>query len=65
MLRTLYTTDDYFRQVIIVFDNDVLLNDRITPIMEESKTILALPAIIGDDVANIEISTPEFQIYSH
>ena len=64
-LRTLYTTDDYFRQVVIVFDNDVLLNDRITPIMEESKTILALPAIIGDDVANIEIRTPEFQIYSY
>ena len=33
--------------------------------MEESKTILALPAIIGDDVANIEIRTPEFQIYSY
>lgn len=64
-LRTLYTTDDYFRQVVIVFDNDVLLNDRTTPIMEESKTILALPAIIGDDVANIEIRTPEFQIYSY
>ena len=64
-LKTLYNTDDYFKQVVIVFDNDVLLNDRITPIMKETKTILALPAIVGDDVANKEIRTPEFQIYSY
>ena len=64
-LRTLYTIDDYFRQVIIVFDNDVLLKDRITPIMEKSKTILALPAIVGDEVNNEEIRTPEFQIYNY
>ena len=49
-LKTLYTIDDYFRQVVIVFDNDVLLNDRIIPIMKESKTILALPAIIDNEV---------------
>lgn len=64
-LRTLYTIDDYFKQVIIVFDNDVLLKDRITPIMEESKTILALPAIVDDEVDNEEIRTPEFQIYNY
>ena len=64
-LRTLYTIDDYFRQVIIVFDNDVLLKDRITPIMEESKTILALPAIVDDEIDNEEIRTPEFQIYNY
>lgn len=64
-LRTLYTIDDYFRQVIIVFDNDVLLKDRITPIMEKSKTILALPAIVDDEVDNEEIRTPEFQIYNY
>ena len=33
--------------------------------MEEAKTILALPAALNDDVANIEIRTPEFQIYSY
>lgn len=64
-LRTLYTIDDYFRQVIIVSDNDVLLKDRITPIMEKSKTILALPAIVDDEVDNEEIRTPEFQIYNY
>lgn len=64
-LRTLYTIDDYFRQVIIVFDNDVLLKDRINPIMEKSKTILALPAIVDDEVDNEEIRTPEFQIHNY
>ena len=41
------------------------LKDRITPIMEKSKTILALPAIVGDEVNNEEIRTPEFQIYNY
>ena len=45
--------------------NDVVLNDRITPIMQNSKTILALPAIVGDDIANKEIRTPEFQIFNY
>ncbi|RHD69478.1 hypothetical protein DW783_23660, partial [Phocaeicola vulgatus] len=64
-LKTLYTIDDYFRQVVIVFDNDVLLNDRIIPIMKESKTILALPAIIDNEVNNAELRTPEFQVFNY
>lgn len=64
-LKTLYTIDDYFRQVVIVFDNDVLLNDRIIPIMKESRTILALPAIIDNEVNNAELRTPEFQVFNY
>ena len=59
------TPHDYFRQVVIVFDNDVLLNDRIIPIMKESKTILALPAIIDNEVNNAELRTPEFQVFNY
>ena len=33
--------------------------------MEKSKTILALPAIVDDEVDNEEIRTPEFQIYNY
>lgn len=64
-LRTLYTIDNYFKQVVIIFDNDVLLNDRIISIMEESKTILALPAMVDDEVNNAEMRTPEFQVFNY
>lgn len=64
-LRTLYTIDDYFRQVIIVFDNDVLLKDKMAPIMKESKTVLALPAIVSDEADGEEVRTPEFQVYNY
>lgn len=65
-LRALYLADDYFKQVVIIFDNDVLLREKIRPIIEEAKTIFVLPAVVLDDSKDDrDTRVPEYQVYMY
>ena len=46
-LKSLFKVDDYFKSVVIVFDNDVLVKDDTKKIIDENHNILVLPAIIS------------------
>lgn len=63
-LKALFKADDYFKSVIIVFDNDVMENDNAMRLIEENINIIALPALITE-VTTAEMRTPEYQIYNY
>ena len=66
-LKQLLQQDDYFKQIILVFDGDVLLKQDVLEIKKTTPTITILPAKIPSDVKNDEDErlTPEYQIYTY
>lgn len=65
-LKQLLQQDDYFKDLIVVFDGDVFLKQDIVDMKAKIPTIAILPARIPSDVsAEDERLTPEFQIYSY
>jgi predicted ATPase len=64
-LKSLFKVDDYFKSVIIIFDNDVLSKDETKKIVEENNNIIALPALIGEDGSEADKRTPEYQVYNY
>lgn len=63
-LRSLYHEDDYFKNVLIILDNDVLSNEIGENFINNYDTVLALPAVYNDDTSPDE-RTLEFQIYNY
>jgi ABC-type Mn2+/Zn2+ transport system ATPase subunit len=64
-LKSLFKVDDYFKSVVIVFDNDVLTKEATKKVVNENNNIIALPAILGEDNVEAEKRTPEYQIYNY
>lgn len=63
-LKALFKADDYFKSVIIVFDNDVMDKDDTKRLVEENSNVVALPALLAEDVT-ADMRTPEYQIYNY
>lgn len=64
-LKSLFKVDDYFKSVVIVFDNDVLVKDDTKKIIDENHNILVLPAIISANNIEADKRTPEYQTYNY
>lgn len=64
-LKSLFKVDDYFKSVVIVFDNDVLAKEDTKRVVDENKNILVLPAILGEENIEADKRTPEYQIYNY
>lgn len=60
-IRSLYSQDDYFKSVIIVFDADAVTNKYINDLTNEP-TIFVLPAVAQENTKQDEL-TPESQIF--
>lgn len=66
-LKQLLQQDDYFKEIIVVFDGDVLLKPEIVEMKNSIPTIVILPAVIPSDVKKDDDDrlTPEYQIYTY
>lgn len=66
-LKQLLQQDDYFKDIIVVFDGDVLLKQDVVEMKDEIPTITILPVKIPSDVKTEEDDrlTPEYQIFSY
>ncbi len=62
-LYQLYSKDDYFKTLVIVFDADVLMEEEIKPLISSEKTVLCLPSS-STETEDKEMLTPEYQIYN-
>lgn len=63
-LKSLYKADNYYRSVIIVFDNDVICKLETKKMIDENKNLLALPILPIEDITP-DMRTPESQIYCY
>ncbi|OKY86436.1 MAG: hypothetical protein BHV69_02350 [Bacteroidales bacterium 52_46] len=66
-LKQLIQQDDYFKEIIVIFDGDVSLKPDVINMKAQIPTIAILPAKIPSDVKaeDDERLTPEYQIYSY
>ena len=62
-LKALFNVDDYFKTVIIIFDNDVLSKSTDRLLVEANSNLIVLPAQIETESCLASERTPEFQIY--
>lgn len=61
-LMSLMKADKYFKSVLVIFDNDVLLTDNFRKIENESN-VLVLPAVCEEGKDSGSYRTPECQMY--
>lgn len=61
-LMTLIKVDNYFKSVLVIFDNDVLLTDNF-PKIENEPTVLVLPAVCKEGEESSDYRTPECQMF--
>lgn len=61
-LKALFKADDYFKSVIIIFDNDVMDKDDTRRLVDENYNIVALPALLTKDITP-DMRTPEYHLF--
>ena len=62
-LKALFKVDDYFRKVIIIFDNDVLSNGADKELVKTHNNLIVLPAFVSNENCEPADRTPEYQMY--
>lgn len=63
-LKALFKVDDYFSNVVIVFDNDILSSSTDKTLIAEHSNLIVLPAHIEEENCETSKRTPEYQLYN-
>lgn len=64
-LKSLIEVDDYFKTVLIIFDNDICSKKANIQFISKFSNLLYLPAIVDKENTSPENRTPEAQIYTY
>ena len=63
-LKALFKVDDYFSNVVIIFDNDILSSSIDKILIDEHSNLIVLPVHVDEENCEPNKRTPEYQLYN-